>query len=443
MTKKDYYDFREEDNTRQVKLVLLLREAFKKWKIILLAGIVLGMLFGGYKILSIRMNKASMIEDYEAYRDKLNAYKQSQEDYRQTVAELQKSIADKKDYYSNSALMKLNPYSMAVCSVNLNISSTDKVKLTDAQINTIRASISNEILLGDTIINAAKKAGISTEDFRDLTTTTTSSGNSIVRVVVRGETIEEASQRMDYILEGVEAKHKLFTKNVGEFVCTPYNLSATMVPDDTIAKAQDKFTESLTKLETAAYTAQNQSSQLSKPDSVPEYSKKYMLKNGIKMGIVGFAGGIILAVVALIALAIAKGTIFTSDEIDGEFGLVNLADLQGRDLNAETGRMDYILAQLENALGKGAVIGLTGQAEEKNRAALLEALSRRSRETGSSFKFEMIGNLLTDASALRRLKDLGGVILVEQIGSSDYMDARREIAVLAGSSSNILGTVYF
>ena len=443
MTKKDYYDFREEDNTRQVKLVLLLREAFKKWKIILLAGIVLGMLFGGYKILSIRMNKASMIEDYEAYRDKLNAYKQSQEDYRQTVAELQKSIADKKDYYSNSALMKLNPYSMAVCSVNLNISSTDKVKLTDAQINTIRASISNEILLGDTIINAAKKAGISTEDFRDLTTTTTSSGNSIVRVVVRGETIEEASQRMDYILEGVEAKHKLFTKNVGEFVCTPYNLSTTMVPDDTIAKAQDKFTESLTKLETAAYTAQNQSSQLSKPDSVPEYSKKYMLKNGIKMGIVGFAGGIILAVVALIALAIAKGTIFTSDEIDGEFGLVNLADLQGRDLNAETGRMDYILAQLENALGKGAVIGLTGQAEEKNRAALLEALSRRSRETGSSFTFEMIGNLLTDASALRRLKDLGGVILVEQIGSSDYMDARREIAVLAGSSSNILGTVYF
>ena len=443
MTKKDYYDFREEDNTRQVKLVLLLREAFKKWKIILLAGIVLGMLFGGYKILSIRMNKASMIEDYEAYRDKLNAYKQSQEDYRQTVAELQKSIADKKDYYSNSALMKLNPYSMAVCSVNLNISSTDKVKLTDAQINTIRASISNEILLGDTIINAAKKAGISTEDFRDLTTTTTSSGNSIVRVVVRGETIEEASQRMDYILEGVEAKHKLFTKNVGEFVCTPYNLSTTMVPDDTIAKAQDKFTESLTKLETAAYTAQNQSSQLSKPDSVPEYSKKYMLGNGIKMGIVGFAGGIILAVVALIALAIAKGTIFTSDEIDGEFGLVNLADLQGRDLNAETGRMDYILAQLENALGKGAVIGLTGQAEEKNRAALLEALSRRSRETGSSFTFEMIGNLLTDASALRRLKDLGGVILVEQIGSSDYMDARREIAVLAGSSSNILGTVYF
>ena len=443
MTKKDYYDFREEDNTRQVKLVLLLREAFKKWKIILLAGIVLGMLFGGYKILSIRMNKASMIEDYEAYRDKLNAYKQSQEDYRQTVAELQKSIADKKDYYSNSALMKLNPYSMAVCSVNLNISSTDKVKLTDAQINTIRASISNEILLGDTIINAAKKAGISTEDFRDLTTTTTSSGNSIVRVVVRGETIEEASQRMDYILEGVEAKHKLFTKNVGEFVCTPYNLSTTMVPDDTIAKAQDKFTESLTKLETAAYTAQNQSAQLSKPDSVPEYSKKYMLGNGIKMGIVGFAGGIILAVVALIALAIAKGTIFTSDEIDGEFGLVNLADLQGRDLNAETGRMDYILAQLENALGKGAVIGLTGQAEEKNRAALLEALSRRSRETGSSFTFEMIGNLLTDASALRRLKDLGGVILVEQIGISDYMDVRREIAVLAGSSSNILGTVYF
>lgn len=44
VTQKDYYDYREEENTRQVSLMRLLRCALMRWKMILLAGIVLGAL---------------------------------------------------------------------------------------------------------------------------------------------------------------------------------------------------------------------------------------------------------------------------------------------------------------------------------------------------------------------------------------------------------------
>ena len=37
VTSKEYYDFREEENTRQVSLLSLLKGALKRWKIILLA----------------------------------------------------------------------------------------------------------------------------------------------------------------------------------------------------------------------------------------------------------------------------------------------------------------------------------------------------------------------------------------------------------------------
>ena len=37
VTQKEYYDFREEENTRQVSILALVRGALKKWKIILLA----------------------------------------------------------------------------------------------------------------------------------------------------------------------------------------------------------------------------------------------------------------------------------------------------------------------------------------------------------------------------------------------------------------------
>ena len=443
VTKKEYYDFREEDNTRQVNLMMLLRVAFKKWMLILAAGVLLGMLLGGYKIISIHSNKASMIEDYENYRAKNDAYKQSQEDYRETVSELQRTIASRKDYYSNSTLMQLNPYSVATCSVNLNISAPAGVTIPDSKINTIRASISNEILTGDTIKNAAAKAGVTSQDLRDMTTAQTPNGNSIVRVTVRALTEEQASQIMETILEGVEAKHKTMAANLGEFVCTPYNLSTSTIPDNTIATAQDKFTDSLSKLETAAYTAQNQSSQLARPEPSPQYSKKYMLVNGMKLGIIGFIGGVILAIAALIGLAIAKGTIFTKDEIDGEYALLNLADLAGKDAAGQEQKTDYIIAQLENLAKDAKQLGLTGFAGEEKKKSLAQILGQKAAASGNGFKFTQVGNLLEDAEALRALSGIDGMILVEEIGKSPYMSIRQELAVLAESGCRIIGTIYF
>ena len=109
MTQKEYYDFREEENTRQVSILALVRGALKKWKIILLAGLVVGCLFGGYKIVSIRSHKQAMIEDYDTYKAKSDAYKKSIEEYKSTIADLQKRIDARIAYASNSIKMRLDP----------------------------------------------------------------------------------------------------------------------------------------------------------------------------------------------------------------------------------------------------------------------------------------------------------------------------------------------
>ena len=85
VTQKEYYDYREDENTRQVSLSKLMRCALMRWKVILLAGIILGGLLGSYKILSIHSKKDQMIKEYDAYKTKLETYNSSVEQYKKTI----------------------------------------------------------------------------------------------------------------------------------------------------------------------------------------------------------------------------------------------------------------------------------------------------------------------------------------------------------------------
>ena len=80
-----------------------------------------------------------------------------------------------------------------------------------------------------------------------------------------------------------------------------------------------------------------------------------------------------------------------------------------------------------------------GQADANKIGALIDSLSKKVR---SSAEFVYLPNVLSNADSLRKLPDADGVVLVEEIGKSDYMNARKEIAVAAESGSELIGTVY-
>ena len=443
VTQKEYYDFREEENTRQVSILALVRGALKKWKIILLAGLVVGCLFGGYKIVSIRSHKQAMIDDYDTYKAKSDAYKKSIEEYKSTIADLQKRIDARIAYASNSIKMRLDPYNVPMASADIGISSDEKMSAED---NTaIRTAIYNEILFGDSLNDIAAKHNIGLADLRDLITVKLATTGGTVRLTVRAEDEETAVAVREDILTAVEKKHKDIAKALGEYKFSAFNKGVMTAFDTELLTYQEKQQTSLSTLQTSAYTAQNQSTQLTKPVSVPQYSKKYMLINGIKMGIVGFVGGAILAMIALIALMIHKGCIFNKDEIDGEYGLRNLADFSSKGPEKDSGALEYILARLENHLGdqKAYEIVMVGQAAAKKAESLAKALNKKAKDEGITMHFSFLPDMMKSAGTLRELRKSDGVILAEEIGGSDYVTAREEIAVIADSGRELLGTVYF
>ena len=445
VTKKEYYDFREEENTRQVNLFRLVKNALKSWKLILIAGVILGCLFGSYKILSIHSKKDAMIEDYDTYAAKRDAYKKSLQEYKKSVADLQTRIDKRIEYIENSPKMQVNAHNAPSAICEIKISNVENGKLKAEDFTMIKTAIYNEILFGDSLSPLAEKYGVSLVDLREMIVAKTPSVGSAMRIIVHNDTLESSEALREDILKVIDSKHKDFAKAFGNYKMEVFNKSTEYAMDSDVITYQDKQNEALSKLQTEAYTAQNQSTQLVKPTSVQQYSKKFMLKSGIKMGVIGLIGGCILAMAAVMFLMIQKGVIFAAEEIDGEYGLRKLADFSAGGKQEDRNTIDYILARLENCVGdrKDMKVCVTGLAGAARLETLTDDLNKAAGASANPIRFVFLPDLMGNAASLRNLRNADGVILVEEIGKSEFMKVREEIALIADSEREILGTVYF
>ena len=154
-----------------------------------------------------------------------------------------------------------------------------------------------------------------------------------------------AENILDNLIEVLEADEKILDE-IGDHNLNIIKKGTTTMVDFDIQTQQDTVRDSVTRLQTSLYTAQNQNAQLIKPVCNAQSISKYMLFNGIVLGAVGFAARTLLALAAIMILIILKGAIFSPDEIDGEFGLRTFADLSNKgDWDAAA---NYTLARLEN-----------------------------------------------------------------------------------------------
>ena len=104
-----------------------------------------------------------------------------------------------------------------------------------------------------------------------------------------------------------------------------------------------------------------------------------------------------------------------------------------------------MIARVENGIaGKDcAEIGIVGTIPAARLDALTGKLNELAEKTSESFRFISVPNLEKDAASYRKLNKLGTVILAEEVGKSDYNAVRREVALIADSGCELLGTVYF
>ena len=149
-------------------------------------------------------------------------------------------------------------------------------------------------------------------------------------------------------------------------------------------------------------------------------------------------------VIALICLVLFRGAVLSNDEIDGEFGLRTLADFSDGKSENEAG-LDYMLARIESCTDKMDVkeIGVAGTISGKKLDSIAERLTKKAAESKNGLSFVGLSDIAKDAESYRKLRELNGVIIAEEIGRSSYNDIRNEIGLIADSGTELLGTIYY
>ncbi len=443
MTQKDYYDFREEGTSRQVSVEKLLQCVSRKWKLILLAGVILSIFFGMYKIMSIHSKKDEMIKTYDTYKNNLDMYNTNISDYNKSIAEIQSGISTRLEYIQSAPSMQIDPFNCPIATAQVRVVPKGDTTMTDNNIYALLYSIYDEIYYGDTSTIVAKNQNMNSANLNELLYLRIYAQGGNMTVVVRGENEAQAEAIRDDLLETVIGRKEVFS-NFGDFDIEVYGLGTQTVVEPNIKTLQEASTDSLTRMQTSLRTAQSQLSQLVKPASVPQYSPKYMLKNGIKLGIVGFVGGACLMAIALICLVLYRGAVLSSDEIDGEFGLRTLADFSDGNTESEAD-LDYMLARLESCTASMAdkEIGIAGTLSAKKLNDLAAKLNKQTAKTKGGLSFVSLPNIVKDAESYRKLREMKGVVIVEEVGRSSYNGIRNEIGLIADSGAELLGTVYY
>lgn len=442
LTQKDYYDFREDENTRQVSLVNLLRCACKRWMIILLAGIILGGLFGAYKIVSIHSKKDAMIKAYDTYKTALEDYNKTVADTNASIADLQTNITDRLAYNEESPLMQLNPYNCGVAFAQFRIIEDQNAPLSEIDKSGIMYGLQDDIYYGDICQTVAYKRGTKVSYLNQLLTATPYTYANIISFTVRGQDEAAADSLMDDFIEVIMSKKDKYA-GFGKFDLEVIERGKSTAMDTTMQTYQQVQVDVLTKLQTQLKTLQTQLTSLVKPVEVPQYSKKYMLKNAVKLGLVGFFGGAILALIAVCVLILNKGVILSSDEVDGEYGLRTLADFSDSK-PGDRSKLAYMMGRIEKYMEgrRGSRIGIVGSVSGKKLEELAGGLNKIAGDSKVELKFVSIPDFMKDVAAYKKLGEMDAVILTEEIGASDYMQIRKEVAMIAEHGTELIGTAY-
>ena len=177
LTQKDYYDFREEGTTRQVSLEKLLRCALRKWKLILLAGIIVGAFFGAY----------------DTYKKNLEMYNTNISDYNRSIAEMQEGISNRLEYMQEAPAMQIDPYNCPIATAQIRVVPAGDKAITANEMYSLLYSIYDDIYYGDTSMIVAERQNMNAAHLNELLYLRIYTQGGTMTVVTRG--VDEAPEK--------------------------------------------------------------------------------------------------------------------------------------------------------------------------------------------------------------------------------------------------------
>ncbi len=462
----------EQNYEQEINLGKLFYRIFRDWRKIFVIALVIAVVLGAGNFALKRMGYANP-EKYqkaeEGYKRALEAYEAQGETLLAEISNLEEYREKQEEYNANSILMQINPLREFNASLQLYVATDYQIvpELTYQNIdlsNRILRSYVTYMVNGDMYQHILDNLStpIELRYLNEVLSVSSDYDNRMVTLSVRGVDAAFCEEVLALALEGIQGKQQEIIAAIGEHQLNSVNQSvyeAVNLDLDTFQK------NNLQAISNLSIQMQEKAEELTEweatPEPEPEYTFSEIVKGSIKMLIIGFIVGAVIAAVYIAFRYIATDKLQDAKELKDRFGLRVIAQLPGVHkkrvwvgfdrLFARMGGLVLqekdaaqlaqvaalsVSAELSGAEKSGRKLAFTGTVEKEEIEKLLSQMKWESGYTVCS-----AANILHDPAAVAEVNAADYVILVEKQEESCCAQIERELEQLKAWKKNVLGVI--
>lgn len=455
-----------ENKDRELNLKALCFCVARKWRLMLVAALILALALGGYrgwKGLSGMADDQSVAELQAAYEADYARYQSQASIFQIKINQVQEDIRNHRAYMEESVLMGIDYRNTWTASVDLYIETQENTSVSGAGEGYTRADViadayRNMLVSTRVLEKAAEAVNIAPQHLRELISIPLPvyheyQDGPLVTVLIRSGDAESTRKILDSLLNCLDGIQQEITATMGEHTLNKVNAGVAVVVDEDVAEVQedaaDRLLEYMDYLEEYRYALE----QLSAP-GMPDVSVSGVVKGAIKYALVGFlVGAFLVAAVACVGFVIGD-KVYSAEELKSRFGLTLLGKValnqkksccidrlldrcEDRGKTEEQGALAVAGANVANHCPENAALLVAGTAGEAEMAKIVETLTQAL--PGRTVIFG--GSLLESLTAIEALPKCDAVLLVERCGVSRYSQIDAQLQAVKGVNKQLLGCV--
>ena len=338
---------------RIIDIKALFRCVAEKWRLLLLAGVLVGAVLAG-------------IKGYSEYKLYLLSQGQQETAAEETGSEKGKVLnvmrvaeVDREAYYTESILGKINPHKEGRATADIIVSTAANTAATAAgeepAVQTGGANpgnivnyYSSTVLYRIDYTQVAEELGVDPALLGELVTTTPGTqDSSSISVTVIYPTAEGAEQILDAILAQVRASRVEAQRIYGNHELIIANEAAGVVVDEELFKwANNRAVEIMALVNSQKTLGNNLTS--SGAAKIAAVSQRDVALTAVKWGALGLFAGIAMTMVLIVVYLLAAGKVLSGREFNRHFGMKKIACVPSRKFTILKG-LDKWAASIDSA----------------------------------------------------------------------------------------------
>lgn len=450
---------------QEVDLKNLMFRVFRKWRLIILIAFLFAVLLGGYKSVKELINQsdeeyiAELKKQYQADEVK---YEQLKEGYERDIENFTANIAYQEKYKENSILLNVDPYNKGAASADIFVKMEEVPNVNGITVTSIDPADSvvkayaSAVQQGGFLEKISSKMKIDLTYLKELINVKMDYDSNMINVSITYTNKEGAGEILDVILDNFNTMYPVIQEHLGQHSFVVMNRDVGVTTDQQLANYQNQNIVDIEATNKNLEDTEKALKALVEPVKPVALSRLWVLKMGIKYGMLGGFVGAFLTAFCVCVVFIMNGRVNSNDDLKKSFGLNYLGGfseasntkrnsavdmwldkLEGREEVSDDSVYDIITASLLGMLDIGESVFLTGLLKEKRLAELNEKISEKSSELKLGFGTDLLHN----AQTLQNLQQYDKVILVGVRGESKIRDIVKEVETINNMKKQVMGYI--